>query len=126
METFELIKIVLSLVTFALASIGVFIMGFRTIFDSSRFNIFTTAELSTLTIKIWAIFCMIQALMILHPRTLIIGCIMLLINNIFIISVNLKVGNIEGALFEGLMMIIPIILIWLGHPYVRWSHFNTL
>jgi hypothetical protein len=113
-------------VTFALASLGVFIMGFRTILDNNRLDIFTTAELSTTAIKTWAIFCMIQALLIIHPRTLIIGCIMLLINNIFIISVNFKIENTEGALFEAMMMMIPIILIWLGHPYLRWVQINTM
>jgi len=126
MKTIEIIKLILNLVTFALASLGVFIMGFRTILDNNRLDIFIMAELSSVTIKTWAIFCMIQALLIFPPRTMVIGCIMLLINNIFIISVNLKIGNTAGAMFEAVMMIIPIILIWLGHPYVRWSQFNVI
>ena len=126
MKTIEVIKLILNLVTFALACLGVFIMGFRTMLDNNRLDIFNAAELSIATIKTWAIFCMIQALLIIHPRTLIIGCIMLLINNIFIISVNFKIGNTQGALFEAMMMMIPVILICLGHPYLRWTQINIM
>ncbi len=126
MKTIEIIKLSLNVVLFALAGFGVFIMGFRTLLNPYRLDIFNTAGLSATVISVWAIFCMIQSLLIILPRTLVIGCILLLINNFFIISVNFKAGNTEGALFEAAMMSIPVILIWLGHPYIRWTQINAM
>ena len=126
MSAIEIIKIILNLVTFALASVGVFTMGIRTFLEPTRLELFNIAGISTFVIHAWAIFCMMQALMIIHPRTLVAGCIMLLLNNIFIITVNLKVNNTQGALFEASMIIIPIILLFLGHPYLRWTQSNNL
>jgi len=45
------------------------------------------------------------------------GTVMLLLNNFFVIGINVKVGNLGGAILEALSMVIPIFFLWAGHPY---------
>ncbi len=125
MKTMEIIKLILNIALFAIASVGIFIMGIRTVLDPSRLDVFNNSGLSTILILIWGIYCMVQALLIIHPRTMVIGCVLLLLNNIFIIFTYLKVGNTGSALFEVAAMSIPITLILLGHPYIRWMQINV-
>jgi hypothetical protein len=124
MKAIEIIKLVFSIALFGLASLGVFIMGIRTIFNPSRLDVFNNARLPVIAIQIWGLYCMFHALLIIHPRTLIIGCILLLLNNVFVIIINLKVANIEGAIFEAAMISIAIGLILLGHPYTQWTQIH--
>ena len=119
MEVMEIIKLILNIALFAIASVVIFTMGIRTVLNPSRLDVFNNSGLSTMLILIWGIYCMVQALLIIHPRTMVIGCVLLLLNNIFITFIYLKVGDTRNALLEVVGVSIPITLILLGHPYIR-------
>lgn len=115
-------KFYLSLALLVFLVIGLSVMGIRTILDPSRFEFFNQIGLSRVAVQIWAVYTVVGALLMVHPRTFVAGCVMLLLNNLFIIGVYVRAGNVGSAAFEALAMGFPIALLWLGHPYTQWTH----
>ena len=101
--------------------IGLSVMGVRTVLDPGRFDFFNQVGLPRVAVLVWAVYTVVGALLMAHPRTLVVGCVMLLLNNLFIIGVYVKFGNAGRAVLEALAMSLPIALLWAGHPYDQWT-----
>jgi hypothetical protein len=113
-------KLYLSVALLAFLVIGLFVMGIRTIVDPGRFDFFNQVGLPHAGVLVWAVYTVVGALFMVHPRTLVVGCVMLLLNNVFIIGVYMRLGEMGSAAFEALAMGFPVVLLWLGHPYTLW------
>ena len=113
-------KLCLSLALLVFLVVGLSVMGIRTILDPSRFDFFNQVGLPRVAVLAWAVYTVVGALLMAHPRTLVGGCVMLLLNNLFIIGVYVKFGSMGRAATEALAMGFPIVLLWLGHPYTLW------
>ena len=87
----------LSLVLLVFVVIGLSVMGIRTILDPGRFDFFNQIGLPRAVVLAWAVYTVVGALSMAHPRTFVVGCVMLLLNNFFIIGVYVKSGNIGSA-----------------------------
>ena len=107
----------LSLALLVFLVIVLSVMGIRAILDPGRFDFFNQVGLPRVAVMAWAVYTVVGALLMAHPRTFVVGCVMLLLNNIFIIGVFVKFGNAGRAALEALGMGFPIVLLWLGHPY---------
>ena len=55
-------------------------------------------------------------LMVLFPQTFFIGNLINAIMILLIMALSLRVGNIKNALIEIPLLLMPLVLIWLGHP----------
>lgn len=55
-------------------------------------------------------------IMVLFPQTFFIGNVINAIMILLIMAFSLRVGNIKVALIEIPFLLIPPLLIWLGHP----------
>lgn len=62
---------------------------------------------------IWSITC---ALLILFPKTFFFGNLLRAVQLVLMISLVLKVGNYKFALVEVPFLLVPLVLIYLGHP----------
>ena len=114
------VKLYVATVLLTFIVLGIVVMGVRTMLDPSRINVFNQAGLSSATVQIWGAYCVVSMLLMAHPRTFVLGCAMLLLNNLFTIGCYLKASNPGGAALEALSIAIPATLYWLGHPYTRW------
>lgn len=101
---------------------GLFIMGARTVFDPGRLEVFNQSGLAVAAVQIWGVYTCVGALLMAHPRTFKLGCVLLLLNNFFIIGIYAKTGSMVRAALEALSMAIPISLLWVGHPYSQWKN----
>ncbi len=115
----------LSLMLLVFVVIGLSVMGIRTILDPGRFDFFNQIGLPRVAVLVWAVYTVVGALLMAHPRTFVAGCVMLLLNNLFIIGVYVISDNIGSAAFEAMAMSLPIALLWLGHPYSLWMQRST-
>ena len=66
------------------------------------------------TIGIWAI---LSAVLILFPKTFFIGNVTRAILLVVIMALALKAGNHKFALVEIPFLMMPLVLIYLGHPF---------
>ena len=55
--------------------------------------------------------------MVLFPQTFFLGNIINAIMIVLIMALALRVGNIKLALIEIPFLLMPLLLIWLGHPF---------
>jgi hypothetical protein len=120
LETVVKVRLSVSLALLVFLLIGLSVMGIRTILDPGRFDFFEQIGLPRVGVLAWAVYTVVGALLMAHPRTLVVGCVMLLLNNLFIIGVYVKAGKTSSVAFEALAMAFPIALLWLGHPYNLW------
>ena len=66
-----------------------------------------------LMIGVWAI---LSSVLILFPRTFFMGNVLRAVLLILMMSLALKGGNYKFALIEIPFLLIPLVLIYLGHP----------
>ncbi len=116
----KVMKALVSLALLVFVMIGLSVMGIRTLLDPDRFDFFNQVGLSRVGVQAWAVYTVVGALLMAHPRTFVVGCIMLLLNNLFIIGVFVSSGDLARAATEALAMGLPIVLLLLGHPYTLW------
>ena len=57
--------------------------------------------------------------MVLVPQTFFIGNFLNAVTILLIMSLSLKTGNYKTGLMEIPIFLMPLILIWLGHPFKR-------
>ena len=57
--------------------------------------------------------------MILLPQTFFIACLVNAVTILVIMALALKTGNLKIALIEIPFLIMPLLMIWLGHPLKR-------
>ncbi len=74
-------------------------------------------NLSQVAIKSFAVLTLITALLILFPQTFVLGNILNSIGILLIMSMLLNVREIKPALIEIPFMFIPLVLIYLKHPF---------
>lgn len=65
-------------------------------------------------IGIWAI---LSAVLILFPKTFFVGNVLRAVLLLLMMSLALKAGNYKFALIEIPFLLIPLVLIYLGHPF---------
>jgi hypothetical protein len=63
----------LSLVLLIFVVIGLSVMGIRTILDTGRFDFFNQIGLPRVTVLVWAVYTVVGALLMAHPRTFVAG-----------------------------------------------------
>ena len=73
----------LPLALLAFLVIGLSVVGIRTVLDPGHFDFFNHIGLPRAAVMAWAVYTVVGALLMVHPRTLFVGCIMLLLNNMF-------------------------------------------
>lgn len=56
-------------------------------------------------------------LMLIFPRTFFISNVLNAIIIVLIMALSLKAGNVRMALIEIPFLAMPLVLIWLGHPF---------
>src|SRR6185295_13587740 len=56
-------------------------------------------------------------LMVLAPQTFFVGNLLNATIILVIMALSLKAGNIKTALIEIPFLLMPLIMIWLGHPF---------
>lgn len=54
--------------------------------------------------------------LVLIPQTFFVACLINAITILVIMALALKTGNLKIALIEIPFLIIPLVMIWLGHP----------
>ena len=57
--------------------------------------------------------------LVLFPRTFFVGNLLGAVLFVVIIAFALNSGNIRAALIEVPFLLIPLVLLWLGHPFSR-------
>ncbi|MGE0076417.1 MAG: DoxX family protein [Bacteroidales bacterium] len=77
-------------------------------------NTLGITEISRIIIGCWTI---LSAILILFPKTFFIGSIGRAILLLIMISLALKAGNYKFALIEIPFLLMPLVLIYLGHPF---------
>ena len=80
---------------------------------SEMMNLLGITDTSRVIIGCWAI---ISALLILFPKTFFIGNVARAIFLLVMMALALKAGNYKFALIEIPFLLMPLILIYLGHP----------
>lgn len=63
---------------------------------------------------LWAI---AAAILILFPRTFFLGNVLRAVQLVIMMAFALKAGNYKFALIEVPFLIVPLLLIYLGHPF---------
>jgi hypothetical protein len=58
-------------------------------------------------------------IMVLFPQTFFVGNLLNALIIVVIMALALNTGNIKTALIEIPFLLIPLILIWLGHPFKK-------
>jgi uncharacterized protein YbjT (DUF2867 family) len=119
------LKLYVSLVLLTFLVIGLAVVGMRTILDPGRLAVFNQSGLAHPAILVWAAYTVVGALLMAPPRTFVIGNVMLLANNVFIIGVYVTIGSLGGAAGEAAAMGFPIFLLWAGHPYTQWKRLRS-
>lgn len=115
--------VTLALLTFVV--IGLSVMGTRTLLDPDRLDLFNHLGFARASVLAWAVYSVLGALLMAHPRTYVLGNVMLLANNVFIIGVCLKGGSLSSAVGEAAAMLLPLFFLWAGHPYAQWKRWRS-
>jgi hypothetical protein len=58
-------------------------------------------------------------LFVLFPQTFFIGCLLNALSIVLIMCLALKGGNTKMALMEIPFLLMPLVMIWLGHPFKK-------
>jgi hypothetical protein len=62
---------------------------------------------------------LLSALLLLAPRTMLIGCFTQIACFLLVAAVQLRTGNIRGALIEMPFVAMVAVIAYLGHPFAR-------
>ena len=62
---------------------------------------------------------LLGGLLVLFPPTFFVGCCLNAGIILLIMALALRAGNIKMALIEVPFLLMPLVLIWLGHPFKR-------
>jgi hypothetical protein len=81
-------------------------------------DLFNKLNLSQGVIKVFAVLTILSALLILFPQTFVIGNILNAIGILLIMAMLLNVRDIKPALIEIPFLLLPLLLIYLKHPFV--------
>jgi len=68
---------------------------------------------------IMSILSIAVGLMVLAPQTFFVGNLLNATIILVIMALSLKVGNIKTALIEIPFLLMPLVMIWLGHPFKK-------
>lgn len=82
-------------------------------------NMMTELGLGRTMIVIISILSLAVGLMVLLPQTFFIGNVINATIILVIMALSLRVGNIKTALIEIPFLLMPLVMIWLGHPFKK-------
>lgn len=74
-------------------------------------------DISPMGVLIFGIVSIVGALMLLFPKTFLIGNIINALSIVVIMALALHAGNIKMALIEIPFLTVPLLLIWLKYPF---------
>jgi hypothetical protein len=82
-------------------------------------DLFYKWNISKSSVLIFGIISMIGALLLVHPRTYVIGNFIILAMILFLIVQHVHDHNIKGVLTELPFFALSLIIVWLPHPLNR-------
>lgn len=82
-------------------------------------KMFADLGLETAMIKVISVLSLATAVMILFPQTFFIGNLVNAGVILLIMALALKTGNIRTALMEIPFLLMPLVMIYLGHPFKK-------
>jgi hypothetical protein len=69
--------------------------------------------------KVMSVITLAVGLLILFPQTFFAGNLLNAAVILLIMALALKTGNLKTALIEIPFLLIPLVMIWLGHPFKK-------
>ena len=79
-------------------------------------NMLTELGIGGIAGKIMSVLTLAVGLFVLFPQTFFVGNLLNAALILLIMALSLKVGNLKIALIEIPFLLMPLVLIWLGHP----------
>ena len=80
-------------------------------------ELFSKINLSPLAMGIISVLTIVSAILILAPQTFVIGNVINAVVILLLMMLFFKAGEIKATLIEIPFLIIPLLLIWLKHPF---------
>lgn len=96
--------------------ISSFYFGIKAQSTPENIVVYNSAGISLIGIKVWGIYLMISAILLVFPRTFIYGNVMMILNSLFTLSCFLIIKDAKGAGMEFIYMMVPILLLIIGYP----------
>ena len=82
-------------------------------------NMLTELGIGELGGKVMSVFTIAVGLLILFPQTFFAGNLLNAALILLIMALSLKTGNLKTALIEIPFLLMPLVMIWLGHPFKK-------
>ena len=79
-------------------------------------NLFTDLGFGRTAILILSLLTLVIGVLVLFPQTFFAGNLLNAASILLIMALSLKTGNLKTAFIEIPFLLMPLILIWLGHP----------
>ena len=82
-------------------------------------NIMTSLGINKTGIMVISLLSIAVGIMVLFPQTFFIGNLINAAMILLIMAMSLKSGDLKIALIEIPFLLMPLVMIWLGHPFKR-------
>lgn len=79
-------------------------------------NLLTDLGLNNTFVFIFSALTLVSAILVLFPQTFFIANLLNAMCILLIMALALKAGQLKTALIEIPFLLLPLVLIWLGHP----------
>jgi hypothetical protein len=93
--------------------------GLRMDYKSGEPNMLTAIGIGKTMGLILSIFSLAVGILVLFPQTFFAGNLINAATILLIIALSLKAGNIKTALIEIPFLLMPLLMIYLGHPFKK-------
>jgi hypothetical protein len=80
---------------------------------------FSKLDISRPVLLIVGALTLLVGVFVLFPYTFFAGNIINAVLILFILALQLRAGNIKAALIEIPFLLLPLVMIWLGHPFKK-------